>query len=990
MPEEEAPPVVAVVVAFDPGPWFEECLEALGSQDYPNLSILVVDAGSTDSPASRVAAVLPKAYFRASKAGGFAAAANEALGAVEGASHLLLCHDDVAPAPDAVRKMVEEAFRSNAGIVGPKLVAWHEPDRLLQVGLEADRFGSPVPRVEPGEIDQAQHDEVREVFVAPGGCTLVRADLFEALGGYDPEITLLGEDMDLCWRAQVAGARVVVAPSASVRHLEATAGGVRERPDKRALQRRHELRAVLKDYGLVYRWAIVPQLAVLGLLEMAWCVAVDDRARAREVGGAWRWNIARWSSLREGRRQLRRARRLPDHVVSRQRVPARRLRNFVSARTRRSGSGAGTGMTGMNERRIFSALRPGRRAEAVVAVLALIVVMIFGLRSLLTSTLPVVGGLAPLPSAGVLLARFAKGWTAGGVQLNGPAPPAFGLLGAAGILLFGSMGLLQKVVLLGSVTAGAIGAGRLLAPFGSPRARVVSAAAYVALPLVWDDLAKGDLAATVAFGAAPYVLARLSRAARTVPVAPVRGGIVGEIAGLGLLLAVAGSFAPAFVLVTGAMAAAIAIGGILTGEHREMLRMLAVAVGACAAAFAISFPWAVAFAEGGSAAWGTLLGPIGGAGTSPALADLMRFDVGPFGRGLLGWGLLAAATLPLMVARGERLRTATRWWCASLASIALAWAALEGWLGAGGSATGVLLAPAAAGLAGCVALGMNAYEVDLPRYRFGWRQAVTAAGAVCAVAGAIPFLGATLGGRASLPSVGYEQVLDYLSSPKAPSVPYRVLWLGDPGALPARGWMVAPGYALALSEDGLPDGTTEWPSPTPGAASRIEADVALARGGLTVDVGALLAQFGVRYVVVPSSAAPVLPGIQGAQSLPPPTGIVDGLSLQADLRELPSQAGSTVFVNADWVPGAGPEPLPGAARPPLASLAGGGAAAAETVLFVLALALALRRPRKRQRREPARPAHGRGARRAGSRPSDPPPDVEPELAGAAAVSEGQT
>ena len=75
--------------------------------------------------------------------------------------------------------------------------------------------------VERGELDQEQHDAVRDVFYVPGAVTLVRADLFAALGGFDRSMTVHGEDLDLCWRAHVAGARVVVAPAARVAHLEA-------------------------------------------------------------------------------------------------------------------------------------------------------------------------------------------------------------------------------------------------------------------------------------------------------------------------------------------------------------------------------------------------------------------------------------------------------------------------------------------------------------------------------------------------------------------------------------------------------------------------------------------------------------------------------------------------------------------------------------------------------------------------------------------------
>ncbi|HUI04324.1 MAG TPA: glycosyltransferase family 2 protein, partial [Acidimicrobiales bacterium] len=229
--ETIAPPIVAVIVTCDPGGWFEECLGAFAAQDYPELSILVLDAASAVDPTPRVASVAPAAFVRRLPTNqGFGASANAVLTMVEGASHLLLCHDDVAPDPDAVHIMVEESFRSNAGIVAPKIVTWSDPARLLHVGMAVDKGGAVVDRVQPGEIDHGQHDAVRDVFLAPGACTLVRSDLFAELGGYDPEIFAMGEDLDLCWRAQVLGARVIVAPQARVRHLEMLASGHRHLP----------------------------------------------------------------------------------------------------------------------------------------------------------------------------------------------------------------------------------------------------------------------------------------------------------------------------------------------------------------------------------------------------------------------------------------------------------------------------------------------------------------------------------------------------------------------------------------------------------------------------------------------------------------------------------------------------------------------------------------------------------------------------------------
>ena len=104
--------------------------------------------------------------------------------------------------------------------------------------------GTACPLVERGELDQSQHDAVRDVFTVPGPCTLVRADLFAEIGGFDEGISDFLDDVSLCWRAQVAGARVIVAPD--VRCGTATSSPQRAGYDeRRRLQARHRLRIVL-------------------------------------------------------------------------------------------------------------------------------------------------------------------------------------------------------------------------------------------------------------------------------------------------------------------------------------------------------------------------------------------------------------------------------------------------------------------------------------------------------------------------------------------------------------------------------------------------------------------------------------------------------------------------------------------------------------------------------------------------------------------------
>ncbi|HUE60173.1 MAG TPA: glycosyltransferase, partial [Acidimicrobiales bacterium] len=114
----------------DPGPWLEQVLSSLAAQDYPNVSVVVVDSASATDPTPLVDSVLPGAFvWRLEKRVGFGRAANQVRQLVQGASHYLLCHDDVILAPDAVRLLLEEAFRSNSAITSPKYLQWDSPDR---------------------------------------------------------------------------------------------------------------------------------------------------------------------------------------------------------------------------------------------------------------------------------------------------------------------------------------------------------------------------------------------------------------------------------------------------------------------------------------------------------------------------------------------------------------------------------------------------------------------------------------------------------------------------------------------------------------------------------------------------------------------------------------------------------------------------------------------------------------------------------------------
>jgi GT2 family glycosyltransferase len=981
-----APAVVAVVVTTDPGPWFEETLQAFAAQDYENLSVLVLVSGGTIDPTETVAGCLPGAFVgRLSGCGGYGAAVDEALSMVEGESFFLVCHDDCAPAPDAVHLMVEESFRSNAGIVCPKMVHWDDPRALLHVGQSADKTGAVVERVQDGEIDAGQHDAVRDVFVAPGGFTLVRADLLRALGGFDPAIVAMGEDLDLSWRAHVAGARVVVAPAATVRHLELVAAGQRpppasDAPSLQALQRRHELAAVLTCYSWPHLVRVVPQVLLLAVGEIVVATLVGDRQRARAVLHAWRWNFSRRSELRRRRAELARIRALGDaDVRSLQVRGSARLSTYASRLTHqgidaahglhairapapsaadssaRHGARAPAGTVGaaelsgsigvgFSEDTDFDELddlgrrrgrnRPtgpgtsgrflsSRRSRIVVGLVAALVLVV-GTRGFIGSPIPLIGQFTLFPAWTVLWHHFFGSWQPAGVGSNAPSTPAFGFLGIVGTVLFGRSGLLQEVAVLACVPLGAWGVSRLLRPFGTARGRLAATIAYLALPLAVDAFARGRFDALVAYAATPWVVLQLARAtgldpftespdevpseARLGDSAPRgawRRSLAGRVLVLGAVEAVAMSFAPAMVVVVVLSGVGIAAGSLVAGGARRGLRALVVAVAGTVAAAVLCAPWVVGVLIAGHDALATL-GLPGNPATVPGWGGLLRMAVGPVGASPLSWLLVAAALPVLLVGRGPRLGWAIRLWAIGLPAWFLALVAAKGWAVPFAPSVDVLLAPAAVALAGAIGLGVSAFETDLAGYGFGWRQGVAVLSVAAIVAGVLPVVVEAGDGRWGLPSSGYEAAAG-LPAVRHGSSGYRVLWLGDPQALPAGGWAIGPGLAYATSTDGTPTLLELWPPASPGRAGGLAAAVRVAMGGGTVRLGQALAAVRVRYVVVVTALAPRSPGSPMPTAYPVPRGLVASLARQGDLRTVPvSPSGLTVFENTAPVPRATP------------------------------------------------------------------------------------
>ena len=899
---------MAVVVAREPAPHLDVALRALAAQDAPNVTCLVLVVGraepspagaaeaapaagssplpavSTDPVAARIGTVLPGAFIRrCPETMGFADAANEALLLVEGGGgYFCFLHDDVVLDSDAIRHLVDEAVRSNAGIVGPKLVSPDDNRRLLSTGDAADKFGDLSPLSEPGELDQEQHDAVRDVFALSSACLLVRADLLRALHGFDTEMSPHGAAVDLCWRTHVAGGRVLVVPDARAGHFAAAPF---DEFDGR-LDERSRLRAVFGNYSAAHLARIVPQLLVVTLWQVLLSVMTGHVARARALVGAWSV-LGVGGSLRAKRHAVAAARQVPDAEIRRlQMHGSARLLGVIRHRHRGRADSRWVGATvRVAGRQVAEGVRATTGlATTVLGVFAVLVV--FGGRSLVTGRVPVLGSLVGMRAGGGGLVRaFASGWWSLGLGRAGSSPTGIGLLSVASVVTLGNLTVLRTFVLLGSLVLGGVGAWRLVRPFGSSLASVAAFATYAGAPLGVNALGRGHLAGLLAYAATPWMVARVVRLGRIEPFsAPGLDGAsrgLSTAAGLALQVAVVSSLAPAAVLIAPFVAVALLLGSLAAGAIRRSLLGLVWSLVAAAVGAALVLPWRLLR----RASW-LGVGSLGGEIDHWRFARLARFATGPHGSVPLGLAIGVAVVAAVVIARGVHLGWVIRGIVLAAASFIVALLASRGRLGQTPPEIELLLAPALVGVTLATGAGAAAFGVEARGRTFSWRQPIGFAGALAIVLAMLPTLTTVTGGRFALPTADAVAPLRFLP-PTDPGAGQRLLWIGSPATLPPSSWRLTNGLAYAITGPTGPTLDDLWSDPAGEGERQVAQAIALAADGQTDRLGHLLAPMGIRFLVLPGAAA----AADGGSATSSPGGAGSGSTTFGSVDPTTSAAG---------------------------------------------------------------------------------------------------
>ncbi|MEY9877398.1 GT2 family glycosyltransferase [Streptacidiphilus sp. MAP12-33] len=928
--------VTAVVVAHDGARWLPQTLRGLLEQDRPVQRVVAADTGSTDNTPRLLADTLgADNVLQYGRRTGFGTAVNESVRGLaplyaenlpyaipngydpldpddegghdqfgdplghhdelaadqmrgsgrrtEPVEWLWLLHDDCEPAPDALRRLLQVAESTpTAAVIGPKIRSWYDRRQLLEVGVSIARSGRRWTGLDRREQDQGQRDQVRPVLSVSSAGMLIRRDVFEELGGFDKQLPLMRDDVDLCWRVNAAGHRAVVAPDAVVRHAEAASRERRPidcaRPDRPHRVDKaggvYTLLANSRTLALPYlllRIHISTVVRALGYL-----LAKTPGLAMDEIGGLGHVML-RFGALLAGRARRGRT-RTGDALDDRSLFPALGATTRAAAENLIAEFGGGRANEAFSSRHgsvesgpvdddndvleieNFATVKRIARKPAPVLFAGLLLLTLIACRSLLGSGAIYGGALLPTPGGATdLWQQYAAGWQAVGVGSAGSAPPYLGVLAALSSLTLGNPGLAVSLLLLLTVPLAGVSAYLVSRPLIDSRlVRAWASATYALLPAATGAIAQGRIGTAVLAVLLPP-LARAAAVAFGLGIrreTAARGGRPGWrsawVAAFTLTLSTA--FVP-FAWLIGVLLAAVAVGAAFlrggafgqgVGALRGLAPRVAVMLGTPLLVLA---PWSLDL----------LLHPgrflleagIPGLVGSPATAvDLLTLDPGGKGAvpGVLVVGIPLAALAALL--RADRRRAVLAAWGAAGVGL-LGTVVVAGTTVAPG--TGQTPVPVWGGpttlVAGVALLAAAAIGADHARERvaainFGWRQPVAAlvlfAAALAPVAAAGWWM---IRGAAGPIQRGDGTLVPAFIAQQAQAGSQSrtlVLRTGDLGQVVSYSLVRGGGPTVGSTEGGAADASSPQ-------LAQLVGDLSAGSGG---DQAAQLADFGIQYVEV--------------------------------------------------------------------------------------------------------------------------------------------
>ncbi|MBO7198624.1 MAG: glycosyltransferase family 2 protein [Alistipes sp.] len=270
----------------------ERYLPSVVAHTEGDAEVVVADNGSTDDSLQWLRLNYPDVrVIRLDRNYGFAGGYNRALREVD-SEYVLLLNSDVEVTAGWWQPLVEVLdAESDVGAVAPKLLADTERTKFEYAGASGgfiDYLGYPFCRgriLSCVEEDKGQYDDSRDIFWASGAALCCRRAVFEQLGGFDEDFFAHMEEIDLQWRMQLSGWRIVVEPKSVVYHLGG--GTLPASSHKIFLNHRNNLAMLFKCASPLQRAVVAVVRPLTDMLEAVVNLVMLHPHRAWAIVRAW-------------------------------------------------------------------------------------------------------------------------------------------------------------------------------------------------------------------------------------------------------------------------------------------------------------------------------------------------------------------------------------------------------------------------------------------------------------------------------------------------------------------------------------------------------------------------------------------------------------------------------------------------------------------------------------------------------------------------------
>ena len=225
--DNNTPRVCVMVLNYNGQKFLKGCFDSLLACNYPNLELMMVDNKSTENDVEFVAKNYPQVKIvQTGKNAGYSRAYNIAFKNSD-AKYFIMLNNDVKVDPHWVEPLVEAAEKDDSiAALQPKILSMIDDGFFEYAGASGgfiDKYGYTFLRGRvffTVEEDKGQYDDVCELFWTSGAAMFVRASALQKSGDLDEDFVHHMEEVDLCWRINLAGFKLKVIPQSFIYHYE--------------------------------------------------------------------------------------------------------------------------------------------------------------------------------------------------------------------------------------------------------------------------------------------------------------------------------------------------------------------------------------------------------------------------------------------------------------------------------------------------------------------------------------------------------------------------------------------------------------------------------------------------------------------------------------------------------------------------------------------------------------------------------------------------